>query len=279
MRFSNIHSWMSAEPAHCVASATAIEVRSAGNAGQGPSWTLILCSPTSRAMTRSWPPGTMTSLPSSSRAQAEAVEDEADHAQVAGDRVADAQLAAGDARERHERADLDVVGADRVIAAVQLGGAVDGQHVGADALDVGAHLHEHAREVLDVRLAGGVADDRRARACAAAASSAFSVAITDGSSMKTSPARSPRGRAQVDVAAVLEGRAERGEGVEVRVQAPAADDVAAGRRHAHAAEAREQRAGEQERGADALRQLAVDDRLVGGQVRRRRARPRGRTAT
>ena len=66
MRFSNIHSWMSAEPAHCVASATAIEVRSAGNAGQGPSWTLILCSPTSREMTRSWSPGTMTSLPSSS---------------------------------------------------------------------------------------------------------------------------------------------------------------------------------------------------------------------
>ena len=33
-----------------------------------------------------------------------------------------------------------------------------------------------------------------------------------------------------------------------------------------AAEAGEQRAGEQERGADALGQLAVDDRLVGGQV-------------
>ena len=99
-------------------------------------------------------------------AQAEAVEDEADHAQVVGDRVADAQLAAGHARERHERADLDVVGADRVIAAVQLGGAVDGQHVGADALDAGAHLHEHPREVLDVRLARRVADDRHARACA-----------------------------------------------------------------------------------------------------------------
>ena len=39
-RFSNIHSWMSTEPSDCVASATAIDVRSAGNAGQGPSWTL-----------------------------------------------------------------------------------------------------------------------------------------------------------------------------------------------------------------------------------------------
>ena len=43
---------------------------------------------------------------------------------------------------------------------------VDGEHVRADALDVGAHLHEHPREVLDVRLAGGVADDGRARASA-----------------------------------------------------------------------------------------------------------------
>ena len=65
MRFSNIHSWMSAVPSHCVASATAIEVRSAGNAGHGPSWTVILCSPTSRAIASSCPPGTMTSLPSS----------------------------------------------------------------------------------------------------------------------------------------------------------------------------------------------------------------------
>ena len=63
------------------------------------------------------------------------------------------------------------------------------------------------------------------------------------------------------------------EGVEVRVQPPAADDVAAGRRHLGAAEAREQRAGEQERGADALGRLAVDVR-VGGRRRRRRARPR-----
>ena len=102
----------------------------------------------------------------------------------------------------------------------------------------------------------------------AAASSAFSVAMTDGSSMKTSPARRPAGRAQLDVAAVLEGRAERGERVEVRVQAAAADDVAAGRRHPHAAEAREQRAGEQEGRADALGQVAVDDGLVGGQVGR-----------
>ena len=35
------------------------------------------------------------------------------------------------------------------------------EHVGADAADVGAHLDQHPREVLDVGLARGVADDRR----------------------------------------------------------------------------------------------------------------------
>ena len=77
--------------------------------------------------------------------------------------------------------------------------------------------------------------------------------------MKTSPARRPPGASSSMSRVVLERRAERREGVEVRVEAPAADDVAAGRRHAHAAEAREQRAGEQERRADALGELAVDD--------------------
>src|SRR5919199_1430215 len=66
MRFSNIHSWTSTEPLHCVASATAIEVRSAGNAGHGPSWILALNSPTSRLVMRLWSPGTITSAPSSS---------------------------------------------------------------------------------------------------------------------------------------------------------------------------------------------------------------------
>ncbi len=39
-RDSNIHSWTSTSPSLWVASATAIDVRSAGNAGHGPSWTL-----------------------------------------------------------------------------------------------------------------------------------------------------------------------------------------------------------------------------------------------
>ena len=61
------------------------------------------------------------------------------------------------------------------------------------------------------------------------------------------------------VAAVdLDLGAELGERVDVRVEAPAADDVAAGRRDLGAAEAREQRPGEQERRADAAAELLVE---------------------
>ena len=46
--------------------------------------------------------------------------------------------------------------------------------------------------------------------------------------------------------------------MDVRVESPPADHVAAGRRHAHVAVAREQRACEQERRADVARELLVD---------------------
>ena len=66
-------------------------------------------------------------------------------------------------------------------------------------------------------------------------------------------------RAQhVEAALELAGGAECAEAVEVGVKAPAADRVAAGRRHLGAPEAREQRAGEQERGADLLAERGID---------------------
>ncbi len=80
--------------------------------------------------------------------------------------------------------------------------------------------------------------------------------------MKTSVGRRPARGGEHDLASALGDRAHRAEGVEVRVQAPAADHVAAGRRHHGAAKAREQRAGEQERGADPLGELALDLDLV-----------------
>ena len=94
----------------------------------------------------------------------------------------------------------------------------------------------------------------------AAAISAFSVAITEGSSIRKSQGpQAQRRRGEHDlVAAVVDGRAERAERVEVRVEPAAADHVAAGRGHLRRAEARQQRAGEQERGPDPLGQARVD---------------------
>ena len=88
----------------------------------------------------------------------------------------------------------------------------------------------------------------------AAAISTFSVAITDGSSMNTSPARRPCGARAGSRRRRRRSRPERLERVDMRIQPPAADEVAAGRRHLGAPEAREQRPGEQERRADPLAQ-------------------------
>ena len=77
--------------------------------------------------------------------------------------------------------------------------------------------------------------------------------------MKIAQALEPAGGAlQLDPAVALDPGAEVVEGVEVGVEAAAADEVAARRRHAGLAEARQQRPGEQERGADLLRELLVD---------------------
>ena len=86
MRDSNIHSWMSTEPSHCVASATAIEVRSAGNAGHGPSWTLRLVLADVALGDELLAAGDDHVVAVELGLQAEPLEDEPDHPQVVGHR-------------------------------------------------------------------------------------------------------------------------------------------------------------------------------------------------
>ena len=62
----------------------------------------------------------------------------------------------------------------------------------------------------------------------AAAMSAFSVAITEGSSMKIPHGRRPAGPGDDDLALTLDPGAHVAEGVEVRIEAAAADEVASG---------------------------------------------------
>ena len=192
-------------------------------------------------------------------AQPEPLEHQPDHPQVLGNRVLDDQLAAGDTGERHERADLDVIGRDRVRAAVQPVLAVNGHHVRADAVDLRAHRDEHPRQVLNVRLRRSVADHGRARRQRGRHQRVLGRhhrRLVHQEVAWLQPARRSR---ELDRRVDLDRRAERAHRVEVRVEAAAADHVAAGRRHRRAAEAREQRAGEQERGTDLLAELAVDD--------------------
>src|SRR5918999_727683 len=188
---------------------------------------------------------------------AEPLEGQPRHAQVLGDAVAYAYLAAGAGRERDEGADLDVVRPDGVVGAVQLLLAVDDHQVRADPLDAGAHLHQQPGQVLHVGLGRGVVDDRRAR--------------RQGGRHQGVLGRHHRGLVHEEVAGVqavrgaqLVGAAgadlgpQRAEGVQVRIEPPAADHVAARRRHVRSAEAGEQRAREKEGGADALGPGGID---------------------
>ena len=88
----------------------------------------------------------------------------------------------------------------------------------------------------------------------AAAISAFSVAITDGSSIRKSHGVRPSGGAvsMMSLATALDQRAERAERVQVRIEPSASDHVATGRRHPGGSEPRQQRTREQERGPDPL---------------------------
>ena len=62
-----------------------------------------------------------------------------------------------------KRRHLDVVGADPPLASAQRLDALDAEDVRLDPLDVRAERDEEAAEILDVRLARGVADHRLAR--------------------------------------------------------------------------------------------------------------------
>ena len=163
----------------------------------------------------------------------------------AGDR----DVAARDGGEADEGGDLDVVGADAVVAARQPLDAVDVQHVRADALDARAHLTSIRHRSCTCGSQAVLIRQVRPGA-STAAMTAFSVPVTLGSSRNTSVPFRPAGAVMSMERSTIDLGAERLERQDVRVDAAAADHVAARRRHVAAA-AREQRAGEQDRRADA----------------------------
>ena len=134
---------------------------------------------------------------------------------------------------------------------------MDRHDVRADAVDRGPHCHQHPRQVLHVRLGCGVADhggparERRGHQCVLGAHHRRLV-------HQKVAGPQPERRLQLDVPVTGDGRAERPEGVQVRVQAAAPDHVAPRRGHVRDAEARQERAREQERCPDALGELGID---------------------
>ena len=153
-------------------------------------------------------------------------------------------------------ADLDVLGPDAIRAAAQPVDALDAQDVRADALDLGAERDEEPAEILDMRLARGMADDRLAL----------------GEHGRHDRVLGPHHGCLVEVharadepfgpevvgAVDLHLDAELGERVDVGVEAPPADHVTAGRGNDGPAEACQQRTGEQERGADLAAEVGVE---------------------
>jgi hypothetical protein len=254
-RFSNIHSWMSTEPSDWVARARAMLVRSAGKAGHGPSCTLHSYSPTSFVTTSFWPPGTTTSSPSSSVRRPRRSKTRRIMRRSWGTVFL-------------TRSSPPVTPARAMNEPISMwSGATSCWHPRRRSAPVTVSMFEpipwmSAPIFTSMRARSWMWGSQAAfpssvvPGVSAAAIRAFSVAITEGSSMNTSPARRPPGGAQHDVSRDLDDRTHRPEGVEVRIQAPASDHVAARRRHLDVPVARQERAGEEERGADPLGQLA-----------------------
>ena len=89
---------------------------------------------------------------------AESAEGIGNDAQVAARHVFDRDAVAHHRTDADERADLDHIGQDAVLGAVELGRAHHRKAVGGDARDVGAHAVEQVAELLEIGFAGGVVD-------------------------------------------------------------------------------------------------------------------------
>src|SRR5205085_23142 len=90
----------------------------------------------------------------------ELLEHVADCIQVLRHAVFDQQFAARDDGESDVRTDFDVIAGDGEVAAVQRVDSVNGERVRGDSFDLGAEQIQKSTEVLNVRLGGGVVDDR-----------------------------------------------------------------------------------------------------------------------
>src|SRR5215217_2768340 len=211
--------------------------------------------------------------------QPEAAEADLDRPQVVLEHALDHQLAAGDRGQADEAGHLDVVGADGVLAAAEPVDPLDGQEVGPDPGDAGPQADQEPAQVLDVGLAGGVADDR-----GPIGQHGGHDGILGGRDRRLveehrRPPEPPHLQLQGPVEAGMDPQAA--EGQQVGVEPPPADHVPAGRGQQAVAGPGDQRRRQQHRGPDAGAQgrveggpaqaAGVDADLVGAELLHARA--------
>ena len=182
------------------------------------------------------------------------------HLEVMRVRGLDRQVPTGHLRQPDEAADLHEVGADGELGSVEAVGTADTQDVGTDTGDFGPHRVEHPAEVLHVRLAGGVLDDRFA-ACGGRGHDRVLRGGYRGFIQEDLAADQTVG-AQTQHTVVLYPRAQPLQRQNMGVESTPADHVAARRREHDLAAARQERPGKQDRSANFGGQLLTDLRRV-----------------
>src|SRR5215207_9421111 len=155
----------------------------------------------------------------------------------------DTDLRARDGRESDERTDLDVIGPDAMRATPDRPTAVNGDRIGSDPIDLRAEGAEEMREVLDVRLAGRVAQDRRPTRRSRGDQRVFG---SCNAWLVEKNVRANQGlRAKLERVVGLDHRAKPLECEKVRVEPATPNDVTTWRRKRDLATAREQRSRKQ----------------------------------
>ena len=134
---------------------------------------------------------------------------------------------------------------------------MDHQPIGADALDGPAHGIDQAAEILDMWLAGGVLDDRGPARERGGHDRVFGARDRGFVEEHLGADQSLLGAEDVLAAARFDGAPERLQREDVGVDTAAPDHVAARERQPHVTATRQERPGEQERGADLLADLRV----------------------
>src|SRR5713101_1523103 len=190
------------------------------------------------------------------RSHAQPLEPQQDAAEILAAHAVDRDRAVGHGGEPDERAELDVVRPHRAGSGREGRSAFDGEGVRPDALDLRAQTRQEARQILDVRLAGRVAQCGRAAGGDRGHQGVFGRRDTRFVEENIGPGEVLRfelvGGADGDF------RPEPLEGEEMRIHAPSADHIATRRRKAHAAEACQHGARQEDRGTDAGAQRRIE---------------------